>query len=421
VPQDKPESRRVPAAPHTDDPRWLLAQRVAAAPEFHKSARLRDFLLYVCERALAGSPDEITEQQVGVHVFGRHPGYDPGEDNIVRSQARLLRHKLEQYFLEEGRGERYAIVIPKGTYIPVFEVRGPAGALLGPAPGRGQTLTVRLLAATVVLLAGACLFLALHPLRPNAPPAQSEAFALLWNSLFSKDRQTLIVTADLTHVLLQEAARHNLTGSEYFAEGYPKQAQRMAEQSGLDKLLPGVAGLRLTAVSGLVPLLRMPQAVPERLQLLTARQLAPKDFLDSNVILLGGRRANPWVELFDEKLSFRCEWDMPAGGGRCRNLLPQKGELADYLAESRPGLRVSYAGLAYVSTPNRRGSALVVAGEPAVGLQFITREGVAAPWLEQLRGGTLGAPPHFEVLLRIRSNAQQGAAPEIVAFRRLAD
>lgn len=78
------------------DSRRDLAQRIAASRTFARSARLPQFLLYVCDRALTGRTDEITEQQIGVQVFGRPSDYSSGEDNIVRVHARrLLRKKLE--------------------------------------------------------------------------------------------------------------------------------------------------------------------------------------------------------------------------------------------------------------------------------------------------------------------------------------
>ena len=102
------------------EPRWQLAQRVVASRSFAKSALLSRFLLYVCEREITGKTYEISEHQIGVHVFGRRPGYHPGEDNIVRNYARQLRQRLDQYFLEEGRAEELHLSIPRGKYVPVY-------------------------------------------------------------------------------------------------------------------------------------------------------------------------------------------------------------------------------------------------------------------------------------------------------------
>src|SRR5258708_36571950 len=116
---------------HALDPRWELVQRVAASTGFRKAARVRDFLLYVCARALEQHTDEITEQQVGTNVFGRPADYNPGDDNVVRAQARVLRTKLEKYFAAvKGHAEPIVITIPKGTYVPVFEPRPAAVSIL---------------------------------------------------------------------------------------------------------------------------------------------------------------------------------------------------------------------------------------------------------------------------------------------------
>src|SRR5262245_13329042 len=103
-----------------NDPRWVLTQRIISSPHFVKSSRLQDFLLYVCRCALENRLDEISEQRIGERVFERAPDYNPNDDNIVRSQARLLRRKLEDYFASEGEQEPVILRIPKGGSSPEF-------------------------------------------------------------------------------------------------------------------------------------------------------------------------------------------------------------------------------------------------------------------------------------------------------------
>ena len=102
-------------------PEWQLACRIAASKGLSKSERLPRFLLYICELYLLGRAHEITEQRIGIQIFNRSVDYNPGEDNIVRSYARLLRKRLDIFFQGEGAGERLRIVIPRGGYVPVFE------------------------------------------------------------------------------------------------------------------------------------------------------------------------------------------------------------------------------------------------------------------------------------------------------------
>jgi hypothetical protein len=100
--------------------RQQLVRRVLESRHFSASARLREFLLYVTDCAIREAPADATEQQIGIRVFHRTPGFNSSEDSIVRSQARLLRLKLAAYFAEEGSGEEFVIEIPKGHYLPIF-------------------------------------------------------------------------------------------------------------------------------------------------------------------------------------------------------------------------------------------------------------------------------------------------------------
>ncbi len=113
--------------------REQLVSRVASSSTFEKSLRLRAFFLHVCRCALENKPEEATEQQIGIHVYGKAPGYNPNEDNIVRSQARVLRMKLEHHFANEGKNESVIITVPKGRYLPVFEARAQERVILIPA------------------------------------------------------------------------------------------------------------------------------------------------------------------------------------------------------------------------------------------------------------------------------------------------
>jgi hypothetical protein len=103
-----------------EDFRHQLVKRVLESRHFSASARLREFLLYVTDCAIREAPEDATEQQIGIQVFHRAPGFNSSEDSIVRSQARLLRLKLAAYFAEEGSKEEVVIEIPKGHYLPVF-------------------------------------------------------------------------------------------------------------------------------------------------------------------------------------------------------------------------------------------------------------------------------------------------------------
>jgi hypothetical protein len=102
------------------DPRWVLVGKIVSSQHLKSSPRLCQFLQYVAECAIRESPEEATEQQIGIRVFGRPPGYNSSEDSIVRTHARLLRQKLEAYFAQEGKDEQFIVEMPKGHYLPIF-------------------------------------------------------------------------------------------------------------------------------------------------------------------------------------------------------------------------------------------------------------------------------------------------------------
>src|ERR1700733_12188716 len=139
--QNKPWSpERSPDRLH-DDPRWCLAERIVSGPHFCRSALLSKFLLFVVAETIEGREEEISEHQIGVHVFDRRSGYSTVEDNIVRNYARQLRKRLADHFADVGSTETLRIDIPLGGYVPVF---APAAEMDCPAKPHPHPIPVRL-------------------------------------------------------------------------------------------------------------------------------------------------------------------------------------------------------------------------------------------------------------------------------------
>ncbi len=90
---------------------------------FRNSKRSVSFLDYICRKALVGDKDQIKEYSIGIDAFGLDFTFNPQNDPRVRVEARRLRQKLDEYYRTDGRKDPLRIVIPKGSYIPEFQVK----------------------------------------------------------------------------------------------------------------------------------------------------------------------------------------------------------------------------------------------------------------------------------------------------------
>jgi hypothetical protein len=109
-------------------------ERVLASPNFRRAPALCKFLSYICESYFKGLTHEIKEYNIAVSALGRRSGFDPQVDPIVRVSAHSLRKRLESYYQGEGRLNPIRIILPVGSYVPIFRKISFEEEGLGPAP-----------------------------------------------------------------------------------------------------------------------------------------------------------------------------------------------------------------------------------------------------------------------------------------------
>ena len=97
-------------------------KRILKSEEFQSSPRKQKFLRYIVEKTLDGEGAGLKGYSIGFDVFDRGDSFDPQHDTIVRVQAGNLRKSLSLYYLKEGRSDPVLIEIPKGKYVPNFEM-----------------------------------------------------------------------------------------------------------------------------------------------------------------------------------------------------------------------------------------------------------------------------------------------------------
>ena len=118
---------------------------VIASPQFRDTTRMKRFLRYIVEEALAGRADRLKGYTIGLEVFDRPDSFDPQNDTIVRVQAGQLRRRLDLYYSQEGRDAPLRILVPRGGYAPIFEVRDsePDKKPAAPSTGSGDGFASR--------------------------------------------------------------------------------------------------------------------------------------------------------------------------------------------------------------------------------------------------------------------------------------
>jgi hypothetical protein len=441
---------------------WRLACRLAASKGLCKSDLLPRFLLFVCEQQLMGKGQEITEQRIGTQIFNRPVGYNPGEDNIVRSYARLLRRRLDEYFEGEGREEPMRIVIPKGGYVPVFQgvvmheslsgLPGPVAEMVELAVSDGEVnlppasirptepsvnLTARSLPATgttkdpsrhawLPLIAGVLLGLviALASWLAFGRSRETEANLpthALWGELFQRSRNTLVVPADSGLGILQNLTGHLVTLDEYANGTYLPDIKPVP---GLD--LGNLNDLRRQRYTSVVclnivaMLAQLPGFAGSRSQIRYARSITTDDLKHSNAILLGSVHSNPWVALFEKDLNFRLLYMPEVDQSYVLNQHPVGTEQARYLNGTGAAANNTYGAIDYLPSLDGTGHVLIIQGLNMAATQaaadILFNQEKMQPILKQAakRDGTLKS---FELLLETSSIGATAPGAQIIAAR----
>jgi len=179
-------------------------ERILASAHFATAKSSARFLRYVVAETLAGRGDQIKEYVVGVAVFERGDAYDPRADAVVRVEATRLRHRLRDYYQNDGCADPVSIELPKGSYVPVFLPVQTASAVL-PSKVRLARSTMAWVAAGIAALSILSTVWWLRGQRHPAPRVQSLAVLPFEN--LSGDRSQDYLADGITQRLTMELGR----------------------------------------------------------------------------------------------------------------------------------------------------------------------------------------------------------------------
>lgn len=400
-----------------------LVERISASRPFKKSLRQRELLHYLVRRSLEDGATEVHEQEIGSAVFGRPGQYDTSSDNIVRVNTYELRKRLETFFSGEGAAEEWIIGLPKGGY-SVSIVRRRASAVHAPARRARNWRWVWPAIAASSVLCSAVLFYQNSALRTAVlGPRVQPPLNLLWERMISAGRTTDVVVADSNLSLVQDLTGEEIPAANYFGVRPIWRSQGRAVDERDRRTLDLVMSRRYTSVSDIRIIQRLSVLCgldSDRLRIHYARDYSPDNLKTSNLILLGSKRANPWVAFFEQQFSFAFQQDPDT----TLSVIVDRTNPSGRFATRRNGDVIDAYGVV-VFLPNlaRTGNTLILAGGGMHATEsagdLVTDPRLFQQLLTALNLGSNEKLPYFEALVQTSVIGATMQQPKVVVARTL--
>jgi hypothetical protein len=302
-------------------------------------------------------------------------------------------------------------VPPSEAFLPGVS---PTTEMPRPHPPR----TSRNIVVVLSLLALLCIFWAFFALRRSHRQTSSH---LLWSTLFDNNQPVLIVPSDDALVLYEEFTETPVSLASYLNFDYLSHAPEGELHLGAawfsSHQYTSTADLNLAVRLG-----RLPEARNAEVEVRNARIISLNDVKSRNIVLIGGPGANPWVELFDDRLNFSVSYDWKTSEGYVMSRHPLNGEPPTFReAVGDGGARRSYGLLAYLPGVSRDTAALLVEGTGMAGTEAAA-DFPFSPAFEEFSkrlGDSSLKIPYFEVLLETSNLGGNAPEAHIVGYRRI--
>jgi hypothetical protein len=368
------------------DVNQVQIQRIVQSKAFKTSEVHRNLLVYLAEKSLAGTAQNLKEYTVGLDVFGKPASYDPRQESVVRMHVGRLRQKLAEYYRTEGQDDPVIVDLPKGAFTLIFSPR-PVAEVPPPVvetPRRAISTREVALAGSLVL---AIVFAGYFGLRLSKVQKTADTVSTLqwtpelqqlWGPLLSSDRPLMVtLSADPFHA--------NAQGPAVAAGG-----------SGVTGVGTANAAFLLGQFLGQ----RKRNVFPIRSDLLSMGEIAMGD-----VIFVGSTVGKPQIQAIppvDQPFVLT-----PEG---VRNLKPLEGEpafLADALPKVGQDFEESHALISNLPGLYGNGKILYLAGNTIASVmgavQALTDPDLAKQLVSSLRTPNGSLPRFYQVVLKVKA------------------
>ena len=441
------------------DEKLQQVERILQSRAMQGSENLKSFLRFVTTKSIDQSTDQLKEYTIATEVFGRSNDFSPRIDSVVRVQASRLRHKLHEYYENEGRTDKIVVELPKGHYCPVFTVNAEAteslpkllpetnGAKVDiqvepqpqiestPGPSQSKRM-IAALSVAVLVLAGAVLTLAVwnSNLRRRTNIAGTEnrslKFGPVWETFLENDDQTIVVLSNPvvyrftnpqdTRTLLKNSVALSPDQVKYINQTVGEKF--MVKHSAGRVVLSADSYTGMGEAIGLSRVTNLFRSADRKALLKQSRTISPEDLKNHNVIFLGSMWVNDWSGKLPINEDFTYSSD-----ATIQNINPHPGEEREYSPTfDVEGRLTEDYGLITVK-PNilYKNTLMVIAGIHSEGTEaaseYVTNPdylGVLTDHLHQLSDSS-GPPKYYQALLRVAVDHGMPTTISLVAVHAL--
>ena len=281
-----------------------------------------------------------------------------------------------------------------------------------------------------VLWASLCLILAVgcvyqfqqnRAMRKTLYPWDGKpALAAFWGDFLRYHQQTDAVLPDDSLSVIEDLVRHPISLGDYLNRNYMREIQSSDLSADRKYDLDQIYSHNLVTFGGVRAAQQMlgqiPASSPTHLTL--SRYYMADAIKKNNVILIGGKKANPWVHLFDGQMNFVTDFDNGGSQAFVSNLHPKPGEQSTYTVSYDPNQLVGYSVIGYLPNPGGTGNAIILSGTDSdatdAGAEFLTSEEQLEKFEATLHTKSF---PYFEILLKTSRLSGTSFSSEVLAYR----
>jgi hypothetical protein len=373
----------------------LHVEQIIESPAFSTSKRSGQFLQYIVEKAIVQDTEALKERTIGIKVFHRSLDYDTGEDAVVRVTASDVRKRLAQFYSRDGRSSDFEIGLPPGSYAPeilrlplteervtlpasalpqyvtVVEEPPPASSSFSPLePIAPESRRRWLIIATSTAIAA--LLTAVFWMASRFTGSPSSFRHTPWALLFSGVRPLYVVASDPDLNEIQILTHHSVSISEYAngqlgCDTLAQPLQPVCLHSLRGDKIAAVDAVALARISGIAASFNSSIEPHASREIRLSDVKSPRDTL-----FLGSSRANPWTDLYRDRLDFYIAHDDATGLQVVRNLHPRNGESEVYVPTAGPqGTGENYALISFLPNLEGSGRAMLLGGATHEGTDLV--------------------------------------------------